>query len=443
MLVSEPRLSKLADSAQELTGQVVDGKFPLLGYLGGTDRTAVFLTERRGSQRAAIKLVLCEPQDVSAQLKRWEMAAKLSHPNLIRLFERGTCRIGGRAMLYTVMECADQNLAQLLPCRPLTALEATEMLRPLLSAVVFLHGNGLVHGDIKPANIMAIGEQLRLSSDGIYEAGSSTMPHVPGIYTAPETTSRGISPATDVWAMGVMLVEALTQRVPVWDMAKDGNPVLPEMLPTPFGKIVRNCLVRDAARRWTPAEISAHLSPAVRNTEEKGTQQAVPGRVKENSAQHRFLVPLAVAALVLMVAIAVITFARRSGEPNQTASVAPAAVIAQASPLPSPEPHESSATRGSVVHQVLPDVPNSASATIHGTIKIRVKVVVDPTGKVVGAVLERTGPSRYFASHALEAARQWQFSPAIANGRAVPSAWVLRFEFKRTGTNALPAEATS
>ncbi len=163
MLVSEPRLSKLADSAQELTGQVVDGKFPLLGYLGGTERSAVFLTERRGSQRAAIKLVLCEPQDVSAQLKRWEMAAKLSHPNLIRLFETGNMpdRRPGNALYRHGMRRSKSGAIASLPSAYGAGSDGN--VRPLLSALRFFTGHGLVHGDIKPANIMAIGEQLKLS----------------------------------------------------------------------------------------------------------------------------------------------------------------------------------------------------------------------------------------------------------------------------------------
>ena len=79
-------------------GQVVNGNFPLRQYLGGSDHSAVFLTERRGQepQRAAIKLISADPATVEVQLARWEAAAKLSHPHLLRLFQTGSCQLDKR-----------------------------------------------------------------------------------------------------------------------------------------------------------------------------------------------------------------------------------------------------------------------------------------------------------------------------------------------------------
>ncbi len=132
----------------------------------------VFLTER-AQQKAAIKLVFADAVDEETQLSRWRRAAALSHPHLIRLFETGRCQLTGKQFLYVVMEYAEENLSQILPSRPLTSAEAREMLGPLLSALEYLHNRGLVHGYVKPANIMAIDDQLKLSSDGIRAAGES------------------------------------------------------------------------------------------------------------------------------------------------------------------------------------------------------------------------------------------------------------------------------
>src|ERR1035441_9368145 len=103
-------------------GRAVDGKFPLRQWLGGSDHSAVFLTERSGreSQRAAIKLIpagnlYLENLDEAAQLSRWAAAARLSRPHLIRLFEYGRCQIGDTRLLYVVMEYAEENLAEILP----------------------------------------------------------------------------------------------------------------------------------------------------------------------------------------------------------------------------------------------------------------------------------------------------------------------------------------
>src|SRR5258708_40203146 len=76
-------------------GRVVDGKFPLQQWLGGSDHSAVFLTERSGgSQKGAIKVVPApdgrqENFDATAQLSRWAGAARLSPPHPLRVFASG------------------------------------------------------------------------------------------------------------------------------------------------------------------------------------------------------------------------------------------------------------------------------------------------------------------------------------------------------------------
>ena len=96
---------------------------------------------------------------------------------------------------------------------------------------------------------------------------------------------------------------------------------------------------------------------------------------------------------------------------------------------------------GEVVRQILPNVPNKAKATLHGTLHVRVRVRVDPSGGVANATLDSAGPSRYFARLALQAAQSWKFDPPKSDGRAVGSEWLLRFEFRRTTTRVLPEQA--
>jgi TonB family protein len=97
--------------------------------------------------------------------------------------------------------------------------------------------------------------------------------------------------------------------------------------------------------------------------------------------------------------------------------------------------------QGEILHQVLPDVPESARDTIRGRVRVSVKVAVDPSGNIAGATLDSSGPSRYFANLALQAARRWEFRAAKVDNRSVPSAWILRFEFERTATKVFPVQA--
>ena len=113
-------------------GREVDEKFPLRQWLGSSDHSAVFLTQRigTGSQRTVIKLIRAESLDEDAQLSRWAGARKLSHPHLLRLFACGRCQIDGTRLLYVVMEYAEENLAELITLRPLSPAEDSEMHQP-------------------------------------------------------------------------------------------------------------------------------------------------------------------------------------------------------------------------------------------------------------------------------------------------------------------------
>src|SRR5258708_22920268 len=125
-----------AELGKNWAGKVVDDKFTLRQWLGGSDHGAVFLTERAGAgaRKAAIKLIPAQNLDGDAQLSLWRTIARLSHPHLIQLFECGRCQIEGTRLLYVVMESADENLAEILPVRALTPAEASEMLPPAAEA---------------------------------------------------------------------------------------------------------------------------------------------------------------------------------------------------------------------------------------------------------------------------------------------------------------------
>jgi TonB family protein len=399
----------------------------------------VFLAECRGRapEKAAIKLVPADPESAPLQLARWELAAKLSHPHLIRLIQIGRCQLSGIDLLYVAMEYADEDLSQVLPHRPLTAVEAREFLEPALDALAYLHGRGLVHGHLKPSNFLAVGDQLKLSSDGLCRVGEPCgETRKPDLYDPPELATAGMSPAGDVWSLAATLVEALTQRLPVWER-KDQDPVLPDSLPAPFLDIARNCLRLDPKRRWTVADILAHM---------KGQTAARP---PQRRARWRRAVPVAALGLALAGLLAGPRLLRRGKQPLPSTSVPPAQPTAE-SELPAESlrfgvettPSPAGLVPGEVVHQAVPEVPQKARDTIQGTVRVSVKVRVDTSGQVADAMLDYPGPSRYFARLAVDAARRWKFEPAMADGRAVPSEWILRFEFDRSATSVDPVRAS-
>jgi len=101
----------LAPDWPEWQGAVINGVYPLRRLLNGSDHSAVFLTECKAREvpDAAVKIIPAERVTL-AQLSHWRMAADLSHPHLIQLFDAGLCQLGGRQFLFVVMEYAEQTL---------------------------------------------------------------------------------------------------------------------------------------------------------------------------------------------------------------------------------------------------------------------------------------------------------------------------------------------
>jgi TonB family protein len=536
----------MSDFWRQCEGQVIDNRFRLRHYLGGTDDSAVFLTPlpEPQSQKAAIKFIPAGP-NADAQISLWLRVMQLAHPNLLRIFDVGRCRLENRDRLYVVMEYAEEDLSQIIPNRALAPFEAREMLEPVLDVLVYLHGNGLVHSRIRPSNILAAADQLKLSSDSLAPIGESRKPsHKFDAHDAPETATSALSPSADVWSLGMTLLETLTQRTPAMQLGSKADPAIPDTLPQPLLDVARHSLRLDPRRRWTVPEIAARLNPIAvaaaasqsisplavplstvppvpagklqaptsdvpppkPKAQPQSPQAVRPAKQKQTLVLPNYVVPVAAGLFVVVAIIALPKILGRRPESSSSASTAAAQPAAQPSdveqparreappaPKPSAAPPKSnspkitaekkpeknivalpqsspiaaptpasvrtdtfppanapsstattasahSATRAEVLEQVLPDASGKALASIRGTVRVSVRVQVDPTGNVSAAALDSTGPSQYFADLALKAARRWQFTSPEVNGHSVPSEWLIRFHFTPSGPKAIPAQ---
>ena len=560
----------MSDIWNRWVGQVVDHKYQLLQYLGSTDHSAVFLAEFRDPEprQAAVKFVSADLPDPEKQLAAWTNAAQLSHPNLIRIFGTGRCKIDDMELLYVAMEYAEENLAQILPQRALQDEEAREMLNGVVDVLVYLHDKNLTHGHVKPSNILAIGELLKLSSDTILPTGEvREMRRERSVYDAPEIPAALYTPAADIWSLGATIVEAITQQPAVLPFNEQADPVIPPALQEPFLGIAQHALRRDPKRRWSSAQVAERLNPAAAAAKAAAAKAAVatsiaaaasastsavpaslasapvpappqlsplsvplakepaiplaklppapdlhsaasrpPVRAVPRASSQAFVlpnyvVPLFAGVLVLIAVVALPkilrhreasaptstdssvsasstspsednassatsrdtppakqpAFSNRAPEKPPAASTRPLpAAPAPAVPAPAPAvlrsnettpaktPKASSASpaRGEVLDQVLPQPSGQALATIHGTVRVGVKVHVDSAGNVSGAVFEAPGPSRYFADLSLKAARSWVFSPPEADGQSVSRDWLIQFYFTPSGARAVSEQVT-
>jgi TonB family protein len=474
-------------------GRNLNGRLSLLKWLGGTEEFAVYLAElSETSQKAVVKLVPSESEEAEIRMTGWLAGADLSHPNLIQTLESGRCEIDSVALFYVLTEAPDEVLAEIIRERALTAQEAREMLDPVLDALGYLKAKGFVHGSLSPSNILAVGDSLKLSTDRLLVAGATGGPS-PELtaFDAPEIAHGPIGTAADVWSLGATLVAVLTQHAPVWDRGANMAPEVPESIPEPFATIARECLRIDPGQRCTLEQIKARLQPGTIGSDAAHVATAAPAATAPVNAALVNAAPVnpapaaavtarpverpsrkagdttaAMGKATLLLAVVALLLAgigiwdvathrsqppppvteQSGGQAKSPASdgaipAAPAAAPAssQNRTLRSANPGGTS-TKGAVMQRVEPDVPSSAMRTISGTVRVAVRVSVAADGNVTDASFESAGPSKYFASRALDASRQWKFKPAQVGGRAVPSTWVLHFQFRQSGIDITPAE---
>ena len=280
-------------------GRVIDGKYPLLRWLGGSDSNGVFLTEIEDdrSQKAAIRLIAVNQQESSAQIALWTETSNLAHSNLTRLFQTGRCQSGEMQLVYAVTDYAEENLAEILPVRALTTAETREMFGPVLDALSYLHGKGFVHGRLKPSNVLVVNDQVKLSIEDVQAAGPvGKRNYAVDIHDAPECAAGPISPAVDIWSLGVLLVETLTQHPPVWNGKAENDPVVPGSMQEPFACIARGALHTDPTRRCTLSDIGDRLRASHAPQESSAPQS-------EKAAPAKSRLPLAIAAVVVAVVL--------------------------------------------------------------------------------------------------------------------------------------------
>ena len=456
-------------------GQVIDGRYPLLEWLGGSGTSGTFLTELDGlgSQRAAIKLSPATSPSED-RLAGWPAAARLSHPHLAHIHHYGRADVEGGTIVYIVTDLAEELLSQIIPERALNSDEARQMLSPVLDALEYLQGAGFVHGHLKPSNILVVENEIKLSSDGLIATGKSAPELlINDIHVAPEVVREPISPRADIWSLGITLVEALTQEPPIWDSATDAHPDLPGNIRQPFAEIAKRCLHPDPSRRCTLAEVRTLLAgksdpraarPAAAKVAQPVMQPAPPEQRPDDDkplpARMPFL-PLVIGLVLLVIIILGLRLHSRKTQPpaqtettRQAAPAEPGANTEQPKPVPVPPssiPPSSAApvaspptpaSTGDVISRDVPDVPQRARNTIHGTVAVVVRVNVDPSGAVSNADFATHGPSAYFARIALDSARKWKFKSPQQDGNPASGTWLLHYHFRRNGVEVAANQAS-
>jgi hypothetical protein len=250
-------------------------QYEMLGILGRGGMGAVYKGRQKALDRfVAIKLLPLEisvDQDFADRFVREARAmAKLSHPNIIGVYDFGTTSEGH---LYFVMEFIEgANLADMIHKVGLPPERALELAAQICTALAYAHSKGIVHRDIKPANVMVSLEGTvkvadfglaRLTDTGAEQLGHTMTGTVMGTpdYMAPEQ-KRGmaVDHRADIYSVGVMLYEMLCKETPhgVFEPPSQRAGCDPRVDP-----IVLKAMHRDPDRRYqSTTEMKADVETA-------------------------------------------------------------------------------------------------------------------------------------------------------------------------------------
>ncbi|MCW2600359.1 MAG: serine/threonine protein kinase [Frankiales bacterium] len=253
---------------------VIAGRYRLDNLVGRGGTAEVWqATDTSLDRVVALKLVTVAHDESSARAAdEARTLARLSHPSLVQVYDAGT-DASGRP--WVVMEFVDgETLADAIRRGPLAVRRITEIGLAVAEALDHVHTQGLVHRDVKPANVlMGRGGRVKLTDFGIARLVDAAKVTSTGLmvgtasYLAPEQVAgEVVGPPTDIYACGLMLLEALTGRREYEGPAVEAAmarlhrpPVIPSTLPAGWGPLLTAMTARVAAERPTAGEVARVL----------------------------------------------------------------------------------------------------------------------------------------------------------------------------------------
>lgn len=219
-----------ADMVDPLIGSVVDGRYRIEGLLGEGGMGVVYeVTHQALNKRLALKVLRGEMATDEVVVQRFvqeaQSASAIGHPNIVDISDFGTMADGSAFFVMEYLE--GESLSDRMSREPLRPSETLGVLEQVSSALAAAHARGIVHRDLKPDNIQLIPRAnselfVKILDFGIAKVGGANSkltrtgtvfgtPH----YMSPEQAAgQSVDARADIYALGVILYEMLTGKVP-------------------------------------------------------------------------------------------------------------------------------------------------------------------------------------------------------------------------------------
>ncbi|MCL5074150.1 MAG: protein kinase [Chloroflexi bacterium] len=311
-----------------MLGLLLNNRYRILEKIGEGGMARVYRGEDTLLERPVAIKVLREEYardaDFLARFQREARAAAgLTHPNIVAVYDVGTAG----PYNYIVMEYVEGHSLKELILReaPLTSARAIDIALQILAALGFAHHKGLIHRDIKPQNVLLTTDgQVKVTDFGLARAAAASQLTETGVilgtvhYCAPEQAlGKETTPASDLYAFGVVLYEMLTGKLPFDSDNALGialkhvqeEPLPPRRLnpylPLPLEAIILKSLRKDPSRRYGMAEEMAQDLQSYKQLGEQFTVPLapLPGHGPATAARRSRLSPMAIALAILVLGL--------------------------------------------------------------------------------------------------------------------------------------------
>ncbi len=361
------------------------GPYEIVGVLGEGGMGRVYLAHHKDLDRdVALKVIRGEharPEQREQLLAEARAMAHLHHPGIVPIYEIGE---HDGQLYFTMAVVAGKSLADSVAEHPIPPRECAELMLQVAEALSYAHGQGVVHRDIKPGNILLDQQQTRVVDFGLAQrltpeeslrCGTDEIVGTPS-YMPPEQADGRIHPGVDVYSMGATLYHLLTGHPPfqaatIWQtllQVREREPVPPRranpQIPVDLETICLACLEKDPSRRYPSARALA--DDLARFLDDRPIERRATGPIghlyRWSRRRWRMVVPigLAVCAVLIALTIAAVSLQRqRSAEHERWLAGFVGVCGAQAQQL--------DATFRDVEHEVLALASSAQLLLMHGT----------------------------------------------------------------------------